>query len=60
VDLGFEHEALGVYQQVTLPPFDLLASVVTSIIPRRLLVAPFWIELPRAEHMLQVPPAMVN
>jgi 23S rRNA C2498 (ribose-2'-O)-methylase RlmM len=28
--------------------------------PRRALVAPFWIELPRAEYVLQVLPAMVD
>jgi len=31
VDLGFEHETLGIHQEVALAPFDLLASVVTSI-----------------------------
>jgi hypothetical protein len=31
VDLGFEDETFGVYQQVTLTPLDLLASVITPI-----------------------------
>jgi hypothetical protein len=31
VDLGFEDETFGLYQQVTLTPLDLLASVITPI-----------------------------
>ena len=31
VDLGFEDETFGVYQQVTLTPLDLLAPVITPI-----------------------------
>jgi hypothetical protein len=31
VDLSPEHEAFGVYQQVTLAPLDLLAPVVPSV-----------------------------
>jgi hypothetical protein len=31
VDLGFEDETFGVYQQVTLTLLDLLASVVTAL-----------------------------
>jgi hypothetical protein len=31
LDLRFEDEAFGVYQQVTLTPLDLLAPVITSI-----------------------------
>jgi hypothetical protein len=31
MDLRFEDETFGVYQQVTLTPLDLLASVITSI-----------------------------
>jgi hypothetical protein len=31
VDLGFEHETLGVYEQVTLTALDLLGSVLTAI-----------------------------
>src|SRR5215204_2095311 len=30
-DLGFEDETFGVYQQVTLTPLDLLASIITPI-----------------------------
>jgi hypothetical protein len=31
VDLGFEHKAFGVHQDVTLSAFDLLGSVVTTL-----------------------------
>src|ERR671921_480840 len=31
VDLGLEHEALGVYQQVSLTPLHLLATIVTAL-----------------------------
>jgi hypothetical protein len=31
MDLGFEHEAFRIYQQVTLTAFDLLTSVVTAL-----------------------------
>jgi hypothetical protein len=30
VHLGFEHQALGVHQEVALPSLDLLSSVVAS------------------------------
>jgi hypothetical protein len=33
VDLGCEHEAFGVYQQVSLATFDLLAPVLTPGFP---------------------------
>jgi hypothetical protein len=33
VDLRLEYEALGVYQQMTLSSFDLLASIVTPLFP---------------------------
>jgi hypothetical protein len=32
VDLGFEHQALRVYQQMPLAPFDLLAAVVAALL----------------------------
>jgi hypothetical protein len=32
VNLGFEHETFGVYQQVPLPPFHLLASIKTALL----------------------------
>jgi hypothetical protein len=31
MDLGFEHEAFRIYQQVTLSAFDLLGSIVTAL-----------------------------
>ena len=33
MDLRLEYEALGVYQQMTLSSFDLLASIVTPLFP---------------------------
>jgi hypothetical protein len=33
VDLRLEYETLGVYQQMTLSSFDLLASIVTPLFP---------------------------
>ncbi len=33
VKLGCEHEAFGLYQQVTLTALELLASVITPIFP---------------------------
>ena len=32
MDLGFEHESFGVYEQVTLSAFDLLAAIVTTLL----------------------------
>ena len=33
MDLRLEYETLGVYQQMTLSSFDLLASIVTPLFP---------------------------
>jgi hypothetical protein len=33
MDPGFEHETLGVYQQVPLASFALLGPVVTTLLP---------------------------
>ena len=32
VDLGFEHETFGVYEQVALPTVDLLSAVVAAFL----------------------------
>ena len=32
VDLGFEHESFGVYEQMSLTAFDLLTTVVTAFL----------------------------
>ena len=33
MDISFEHEALGVHQDMALTSFDLLTPVVTSVFP---------------------------
>ena len=30
MDLGFEHEAFGIHQQMALPTIDLLSTIVTT------------------------------
>ena len=43
VDLGLEHQALGVHQQVTLTALDLLASVVTALSPPTAVLLTDWV-----------------
>ena len=32
VDLGFEHQTLGIYEQMALSPFHFLAAIVTTLL----------------------------
>jgi hypothetical protein len=58
MDLGFQDQTLGVYEQMTLSPFRLLAAVVTALITShtsaldRLAVhyANAWLRIPFLAH----------